>query len=550
MNSSQSRANPSAVPETQNFASTQPSELSELSASFVDPSWTLRILYCVALATLIVGQFAMGGWIGMAFGGGALGYAGPGLFSVIVIAALYRIYFVLRYKHALRTKTRGMVGRALRILGQAIMILSLVALSVLIFRGRLGRLLFGSDGGTPGIVGFVLGMYAAVPAMSGWLGCLVFDAGRNLGAGTLNTGRIAASRNTKQNIVIFALISVVVFGVPFALKSVRGEPCYGTTVLRCIGTVQGGVVRPVVLAVGEAVKLESNIEEIVFQDARGVNRAQSESPSTSLMKAGHPVDAGGDSKIVVRVFADRSKEGVLIKVSVSDAKGEAASFVTTIPKIAKREPGNVEEFRVVIDLPQREGLGLMFATANDSGSGKQYVLDELFGQLRQAIVSPREFEEIAKRVERRAILVSSKETPKEKKLADSILESCRGKVTLEGMKAPETSLESGRPLHELVFPTSTGIPKHVVSRHRDRIGCNADGVWLIASGRLAEPVDLRRYSSQGDLLDVLRVTLPGTSEFGVFLDADSARIEGKNLIFEGVAHEVGKRTTHRFEVAM
>lgn len=506
--------------------------------------WPTRLIYCLALLSFIIGHLIQGSWVSLATGGGLLGWAGKFLSSVIVACLFYRIYLVLRYENTLRARKPNMLGWAVRNLGVLAMLASTLGMASMFLIKPLTLLLFKSAGEN-GIGFFVVGVYAVMLSRTGWVGCLLFELSRFMGKRPTRNRRPDSTRRTSQDLVAAVAIVVLVVSAPFALQAALGKPCYGPTRIRCIANIEGGVTRPAVAPYGSTVYLATNIDDIVYPEKSKSREEIKESPTFSLSKAGHPVTGAVASEIRVLLTADPLSNGIAITLQVFDEQGESAKFVTKIKKYAHLEPGKDGNKKVIINLPRNVQAGLSYLL-RDPVTKQSYVLDEIFSQMRQAIVSPREASELALRTSRTARLIS--DIASSKKIDDrKLAASCRDTVKIDNVGDNETALRpiAGSPLHRLIFISAEDPDFYALAQVNDRIGCNSDGVWAFNNPAWDGGFEIRRFSKDGRLLNYVSVTLPVDKSDRGWADVEGGEISGDKMIFSLLSIERANQSKRR-----
>lgn len=497
-------------------------------------SWPTRIIYCTALLALVMGQLGQGSWVGLATGGGLLGWAGTAVFSLVAVFVGYRIYLVLRYQASLQARQPHTLGWTFRGLGWAVMLVGALALVAMFLVKPLTLLIFKSAGPN-GIAFFVVGLYAAMLSGAGWVGCVLFELSRVMGKRATAPAIPKTPSQRRQDLGVAATLAVLVMGFPYALRTVVGAPCYGPNLTRCTATVHVGVVRPAVLPFGDPVTLETNVDEIVFARKAQPPVEIKENPRVSLLKSGHHAQPDAAAPVRVVLNAVALGKGVAVTLQVLDAQGESAKFVTTFQHGARLQPGQGGKQRVVVDLPAPSSAAGQ-TVVTDAATQQRYVLDEVFSQVRQAIYSPREAAEWSLRVARPARELSATAIARFDKFEDARPgASCKDTLRREPGNA-ETSLfpNAGSPLFRLVFLASPDQQDYMLMQPFDSVGCNADGVWAFKAAATSGQVEIRHYSPQGQLLHFVAATLPVEKDQGTRIDVDNARALGSTLTFTAV----------------
>ena len=159
-----------------------------------------RVLYSAGLFSLLPATLvANSGWIGLATGGSLFGAAIPVLASGVV----FRMYQVLRYRHALDAYMSNKFVAILRVLSFVAMFVGGAA-GIGLFMVRPLALLVFKTPGDAGIAYFITGIVLVTCASAGWKGCLAFEISRWLGKPPQHVSRQPAFR-WKQDAVVAVL---------------------------------------------------------------------------------------------------------------------------------------------------------------------------------------------------------------------------------------------------------------------------------------------------------------------------------------------------------
>jgi hypothetical protein len=423
------------------------------------------------------------------------------------------------------------------------MLASTLGMASMFFQKPVTLLLLKSAG--PNGIGFVMvGAFATMLARAGWIGCLFFELSRLFGKRPAINYKPDSARRGSHDLGAAVAISVLVVSAPFALPAAFGKPCYGPTQIRCIANIEGGVTRPAIAPYGSSVVLATNIDEIQFSQKSKSRKEIKESPVFSLLKAGHPIEGTMASEVRVMLTADPVFNGVVMTLQVFDEQGESAKFVTTVKRGAHLEPGKNGNKKVIINLPKNAMAGVSYS--EDPVTKQSYVLDEIFRQMRQAIVSPREASELVLRISRTARLISTTEVAgkiDDRKLAAS----CRDTVKIASVGGNETALRpiAGSPLHRLIFMSNEDPDAYALAQVNDRIGCNSDGVWAVNHLAWDGGFEIRRFSKDGKLLNYISITLPVDKTDRGWVDMDGGEITDNKIIFSTLSHAKSRSLKRR-----
>lgn len=477
----------------------------------------VRIVYCLALAGLVFGMLGQAtSWVGLFFGGGVIGYLGPTAFFGITALVIYRIYRVTRYPSVLDARPPNLAARLLRGLAWVVMAAGAVAATATIVRWP--ALLLGG-GGPAGIGFFVVGIFATIVASVGWIGCLLFDASRYLGA-HVPAAHQRTRRQRLQDWSVLGGLVVLAVATPWTLRQLEPN-CWGLS--ECAARVEEDVKRPVPVQWGEPLALESDIDAIEYRQTHGKGWTLLERPSYSLQRAGHPRSAA-PTAINVSVRATAQGKGATVILTVAERGAESARFSIHFDRATLVTVDG--ERRLVVNLGRRVAPG-MFRTGDSQGP----VLDALYRQMRQAIGTPREVEAALARREVRAELIGTSRGDPAWKKPETALAGCEG--VLKIVRAVETDPRFDGSMWEASFVGRTAPPVALLMQ-RDDIGtCSDRAIWL-ADNYPGRPLQLRKYDLNGMLLKSLRVSFPQADEtYRGFLDLRmlAERDDGIELVF-------------------
>jgi hypothetical protein len=504
----------------------------------LDAGWLTRILYSLGLLSLSIGALFQGGWVGLATGGGVIGWAGPLGFGAIVAGLLFRIYLVLRYRSALRARAPYLLGWILRLLGWVLMLAGVVGMAALFMVKPLTLWLL-TSAGENGIGYFVVQLGAVGLSGLGWMGCLVFEVSRLIGRRPRHPEASKTVREKKQDLAVAAGAAALVIGLPSVLSLWRPEPCYGPTVVRCVAKVEGRVSGMAAVPFGAPVGLVTNVSDITFRRPDATNWTSTEDLAFSLLRAGHPVGTEPKPTVMVVVNAKMVDTGVSLGVTVTEDGRTASQFTTFFTKGVRLEPLPGGGQHLVVDLAknvvssggQRYGKG---------GDTRFLMLDELYVQLRQSIGSPQEAGELRKRVNASPQLLSASHADPAARYTDARLaKNCEGKVKWTSGNA-ETALRPspGAPLAWAVFVATPEPQVHALLHPNDAVICREESVWLINITPPDRSLQVRIYDLNGSLKRFLVATLPNKVQRSDLPNHDSFREVDGAIEFETLAIDV------------
>ena len=530
-----------------NFPDTEP----EIATSVVEPvhaGWPTRVLYCLALVALVLASLAQASsFVGLVTGGGLIGWAGPSAFLLVSAALAYRIYRVLRYRQALDARPPNALATLLRGLAWLLMLAGALGAASLFLVKPLTLMIFKS-GGEAGVGFFVVGMFAAMAAGVGWIGCLLFEASRPLGKRVTLPAPPRSVRQRRQDGAVLAGLMVLALALPWVNHLAWGDGCPGKTFAACTAKVEGGVKRLAMAPVGAPVALQSNLETIEFRHTGGREWMLAEKADVSLLKSGHPVVPAGGADVQVTLDAAESDGGVLIKLIVTEKGQETASFSTRFKSGARLQPATDGRRKLVVDLPRN--VERPFRMRGDG----EFLLDEIYRQMRTAIGSEREVAEAAVQVRRTAKLMTATASTGWDKIEEARpAKSCDGLVKVVSGNA-ETDLApyAGSFRHHAIFVQQPDPAPMVLLHRGDRVGCHGGAVWFAADMGRNPMLQIRRYDSAAVLQRNLLVNLPArqASEYQ-YVDVASFVERGSQLEYDLIVRDGhGKQIRERFSVGL
>lgn len=502
-----------------------------------------RAIYCLALAALVVGSIGQtASWIGLATGGGLIGFLGGWGFLLVAAAVIYRIYRVVRYPEALDARPPYLLGWLLRGLGWIVMLAGAMGFAAMFLVKPLTLLLF-KTAGENGIGFFVVGLYATMLAGVGWLGCVVFDISRAVGKRVSPASPRRSRRQLLQDRSVFVALAVAALALPRVTGLIRGEPCYGPSLGKCAAKVEGGVSRLAMAPLDAPVGLQSNIESIEYKQSHGKSWTVSEEPGFSLLKSGHPVANAPGAEVNVILNAAEDSKGVVLDLRVTEKGQPTAEFKTRYSGNAKLEPAADGKRKLVIALGRNvESHNFRAQTAD----GRNLLLDEVYQQVRASIGSEREVSELSRRIEITATFLPSTALPPGAKFKEKWpAENCKGKLKIGAGNAERGP---GPMLAGISFPLASfqvpeGTTKTALTSANDSVSCHDGAFWFATAlfppkdSKRSRFLQVRRYDAAGDLDRHWLVALPPEKDDQKFeyVDPESllerdGRLEFKSLV--------------------
>ena len=199
-----------------------------------------RLLYCLALFSFLPASLlGSSGWVGLTLGRAGGGFVGQLVFLLIAAAVIFRIYQVLRYRHALDAFVSDKFIGTLRALCIAVMLVGGLAGLAIFFIRPLALLIFKTPGDS-GVAFYVVGVYLALGAPFGWQSCLAFEAVRWIGNAQYSGPRPDSSYRWKQDGIVAAVLVTLFFGGAFlrstSIKSELAHACKEDRIA-CVATV-------------------------------------------------------------------------------------------------------------------------------------------------------------------------------------------------------------------------------------------------------------------------------------------------------------------------
>lgn len=165
--------------------------------------------------------------------------------------------------------------------------------------------------------------------------------------------------------------------------------------------------------------------------------------AASLLKAGHPVAPPGGADVTVSLDAAESDGGVLLTLVVTEKGQQTASFVTRFKSGASLQPSMDGRRKLVVQLPR--SVEQPFRTR---GNG-EFLLDEIYRQIRVAIGSGPEVAEASVQVRRTASRLSSAEPPTRVDVKDALPgKGCEGLIKSDVFQRRDGNLATCRNLRE------------------------------------------------------------------------------------------------------
>lgn len=496
-------------------------------------SWPTRIVYALALVGFLPSAIlGSSGWISLALGGGGVRTT----FLIVGSLFVFRAYQVMRYAAALDARPPNKLGWLLRKLGWVAMLVSAMSSVGVFFVKPITLLLFKSAGDS-GVGYFVVGLTLVMLGGNGWLGCAVFEVSRRCGR-VLPDGASSHWSRRKQDFAVLGVLLATAVAVPYLVRETVEQPCGEGNLAACASTTQSEVLRVIGLPYGEAVLLDSNVDEIEMRSTGGRKWSLIETPLNSLRGAGHPAAESSPSDVRVHVEAKQDDQAVVLELAISQGAERTAHFVTRYPKGAVLEKMADGRTRLIVDLPANAKPGMRSMT-RDPRTGGSVTYDQLFILIRSGLASETEAREWAMRVQRPAVLVNpSAATPSFKASPDVLVDpACKGRLEISG--AQETSFQRnlGSPMRAVTFLAADSSRAHALMGSVDSVVCREGEIWIVSYPDRRPEVRIRRYGSDGTLVRFVDTTVPPTKlgqlEFDQ-IDANSVREENGRIRFERV----------------
>ena len=228
----------------------------------------LRLLYSIALFSFLPATLlGSSGWVGLTLGRAGGGGDSRFVFLLIAAAMVFRIYQVLRYRHALDAYVSDKFVGTLRALCIAVMLVGGLAGLAIFFIRPLALFIFKTPGDS-GVAFYVVGVYLALIAPVGWKSCLAFEVVRWIGNAQHSGPRPESPYRWKQDGIVAAVLVTLFLGGAFLrLSSIKEDLAHACKQDRiaCVASVDEELPRMVSLPMGSSVRLVSNIDSIRMQ---------------------------------------------------------------------------------------------------------------------------------------------------------------------------------------------------------------------------------------------------------------------------------------------
>jgi hypothetical protein len=138
-----------------------------------------RTIYCLALLAFALPALGQGAsWIAPATGGALDAALATWLLFLVSAVMAYRAYRVVSYAETLDARPPYVVGWLMRWAGWLVMMAGIAGLATLLLLKPLSLLLFAGTAAGGDAGSLRVGLWAAVLAGSGWLGCVLFEISR------------------------------------------------------------------------------------------------------------------------------------------------------------------------------------------------------------------------------------------------------------------------------------------------------------------------------------------------------------------------------------
>jgi hypothetical protein len=512
-----------------------------------------RIVYSAGLFSLLPGTLVVNsGWIGLAMGGSLAAAGSMTAILVLAAGAVFRIYQVMRYPHALDAYVPNKFVATLRVLAYIAMLVGGVAGIGLFLVRPLALLIFKAPG-EAGIAYFVTAVYLAVGTSLGWKGCLAFEISRWFGRRPQDAPQRPAFR-WKQDVVVAGLLVALFVGAPHLRRATAPTPC-GQNRIACVAKLESHIKRMVAAPLDTPVYLESAINSVRMQVRSGssVRWEVTESPYTSLQAAGYPPSTDSGLRVRVKLDVRESNEGVLVGLYVSDADEETARFVISFPRGSRLEHDASGKLNVIAELPVTSDSLRKGSWRDDRGD--DHTIDQLFVLLRQAIGTEVEAKEHNLQIVSTAVLtahadhVDGNRSIEEIRLGDYLEKQCHDRVTRTrgaGVRSYADADRGWELMHLQFNAASTRIYVHST----DDVVCLDETTWIVHQVPMEPFIILRRYAADGTLLRFVQSPLPAmvASERFAFVDAASVRETGDSIWFDRIEVARGKRIGDPYKV--
>jgi len=521
-----------------------------------NPSLLTRLIYAGgALSVLPVTLVGSSGWVGLATGGMLIGQVGATLFLLIGAAILFRVYQVLRYPRALETRPAGWVAKGFRGLALVTMLVGgLAGIGLFMIRPITYALM--KNPGENGIGFFVIGLSLAVVASAGWKGCVVYEIARLAGRAPKTTPHDSPYQWKQDAIVAVVLVAICV-GVPAFQKATQPPRCEGIRIA-CVSVTQSEVKRMIALPLDTKVHFESSVKAIDLQD-RSLGRVKwvlSENPAVSLRTSGYIPTSDIDTNVRVKIDVADSPNGVVMHLLVSEGSEQTARFTTTFSRGSKLERDEDGAVHIAIEAPSN--IDTMIRGTYQDEHGQQYMVDQIYVQLRRAIGTEQEARENTLRLLRTARIRSEIEgvtkvaAAKSGSSSDNIDVRCADLVTVHrpGRARSDSPNDLGWPMPELRFTRSAAAPPPTNIHGFDRVICEGGNILIVSYSTVNPVFSLRRYSEDGKLLRFVQSPLPAPRREGYdFIDLTTLRESANAITFDrvGARYEGGKERFLRRE---
>ena len=506
-------------------------------------STATRLVYCVALFSFFPGSLLRSsGWIGMTLGRPGGGLVRQFVYLLIAAAVAFRIYQVLRYRHALDAFVSNKFVATLRALCIAVMwVGGLLGLAVFFIR-PLALLIFKTPGDS-GIAFYAVGMFLALVSPVGWQACIAFEATRLIGNAQRSGPRPDSPYRWKQDgIVAAVLMTLFCGGAMLRSHSIKADLAHACKEDRitCVATVDEKLLRMASMPMGSPVRLVTNINSIRMQMHNGAELKWEvvEGVSNSLKVSGYEPSNEEALPVAVFVQATDAGENSRLEVRVTESGDEVARMTAVFSSGARLEKDPRGRLNLLVPLPPRSEDMIKGVWRDDVGDDQ--TIDQLFVFFRRAIGTE---------VEARESQVRIAATPRSVKRVDGggVLQpplqeptdlACDGR--LQKVVSQDVNSYAGAtrdwPMMELRLVGKDSQQPMTYVHRDDRIVCDPSAIWIVHSVPIEPRFSIKRFSPEGILERFVEGVLPVVASNWIYgnIDELSLREDGGAVWFDRV----------------